>query len=285
MEHFFDGSYCFVIAFVFVVVNTDAEDLAAREEVGLAAVDELADFEFGAVVVGLVLLLEVHHVVELVFPVVVVVGVLVEGDALLLERVAAEPADEAGVVDVRLERVVDLVELAEGVDDDAEDDVEHHDHDDDDVQDVVEQARLVLGVLNADGHEVVAAPADAVVHVEDQAGRDRVAEVERPPGLVRVVEHLLLLEPDERDQREHLHDDHREDQREHQHFPVLGDRVHDVLQVFVPGHDVLDVEDEEHLRDQRPEQGHENVQQPLVEHLVPDQGLEVVDLLHHSDRH
>lgn len=227
-----------------------------------------------------------HDVVQLVLPVVVVVDVLVEGDALLLERVSAQAANETGVLHVRLERVVVFLQLAEGVDHDAEHDVEHHDHHDHDLGDVVEQARALDRVVDADRHQVVAAAADAVVHVEEQAVRDRVALGLRPVVVVHSAHEVLrLLEPLEGDEREHLDDHDREHEREREHLAVLGDRVDDVLQVLVARHDVLDVEDEEHLGHDRAHERHDDVREPLDEHLVADQRDEVVRGLHYRDRH
>jgi len=62
-----------------------AKDFPAREETGLSIVDVVPDFEFDSVLVRSVFLSQVHDVLQVVFPVMVLVDVLVERDALFLE--------------------------------------------------------------------------------------------------------------------------------------------------------------------------------------------------------
>lgn len=50
-------------------------------------------------------------------------------------------------------------------------------------------------------------------------------------------------------------------------------------------HDVLNVEDEDHLGYDRAHERHDDKREPLDEHLVADQRDEVVRGLHHRDRH
>lgn len=131
---------------------------------------------------------------------------------------------------------------------------------------------------------MVAAAADAVVQVEQQAVGDGVALVVRPAIVVfGALELLRILELLERDEREHVHNHDREHERERKHFAVFGDGVDDVLQVFVARHNVLNVEDELQLRHEGAHEGHDDVREPLDEHLVADQSVEVVHGFHGRD--
>jgi len=103
-QHVFVELTVFIRVFFFVEV--EIEHLPAREKSYVALLDHVADFEFNAVEECLVLFFQVHDELELELPVVVLADVLVEADALLLQRVALQFADEADVVDVVLEFVV-----------------------------------------------------------------------------------------------------------------------------------------------------------------------------------
>ena len=235
-----------VIAGLLVAADLAVEHLLAREEGDVLLLDHVADLQLDPVVEGLVLVVQVHHELQLEFPVVVVLDVLLEGDALLLQRVARQLADEADVHDVVLERLVRQLQLAERVDHDAEHDLDQDDRHDQHEAHVLEELLDLHAVLDADFRGVRAREPDAVVEVERDAGQDVHAVVlgPREQPVVHVVglrEQLRVTQVHEADQRERVGDDEREHERGQQHGPVLRDGLQDDLQLVVALHQVEQV--------------------------------------------
>lgn len=96
----------------------------------------------------------------------ILVRMLVEGYPLFFQRVPAQSANKACIFNIRLECIVNLVQLTKCVDDYSKHYVKHHNNNNNNIHDVLQQPCLILWIVDADWHQVITSPSYSIVHIE-----------------------------------------------------------------------------------------------------------------------